>query len=112
MKKLSVFFAAAALVALWSVLVGATAGHAGVQGRSGTIAFLRSDAGMGLVLLACSRSGRTGAAFAVSRPAAQISASLSGRPTGAGSPTWIGMALSGSCAPTGGGVCFSLRVRP
>ena len=45
MKKLSVFFAAAALVALASVVVGATAGHAGVQGRSGTIAFLRSDAG-------------------------------------------------------------------
>ena len=42
MKKLSVFFAAAALVALSSALVGATAGHAGVQGRSGTIAFLRS----------------------------------------------------------------------
>jgi len=41
MKKLSVFFAAAAVVALSSLLVGATAGHAGVQGRSGTIAFLR-----------------------------------------------------------------------
>jgi TolB protein len=47
MKKLSVFFAAATLVALSSVLVGATAGRAGVQGRSGTIAFLRSDAGLG-----------------------------------------------------------------
>jgi hypothetical protein len=39
MKKLSVVFAAGALVALSSVLVGATAGHAGVRGRSGTIAF-------------------------------------------------------------------------
>ena len=47
MKKLSVFVAAATIVALSSVLVGATAGHAGVQGRSGTIAFLRSDAGLG-----------------------------------------------------------------
>ena len=42
MKKLSVFFAAAALLALSSVLVGATAGHAEVQGRAGMIAFLRS----------------------------------------------------------------------
>jgi Tol biopolymer transport system component len=42
MKKLSVFFAAAALLALSSVLVGATAGHAGVHGRAGTIAFLRT----------------------------------------------------------------------
>ena len=48
MKKLPVFFAAAALLALSAVLVGATASHAGVQGRSGTIAFLRSDAGLGL----------------------------------------------------------------
>ena len=48
MKKLSVFFAAGALVALSSVLVGATAGHAGVQSRSGTIAFFRSDGGLGL----------------------------------------------------------------
>ena len=47
MKKLSVFIAAAALLALSSVLVGATASHAGVQGRSGAIAFLRSDAGLG-----------------------------------------------------------------
>jgi Tol biopolymer transport system component len=46
-KNLSVFFASAVLVALSSVLVGATAGHAGVQGRSGTIAFLRSNAGLG-----------------------------------------------------------------
>ena len=46
MKKLSVFVAAATIVAL-SVVVGATAGHAGVRGRSGTIAFLRSDAGLG-----------------------------------------------------------------
>ena len=42
MKKLSVYFAAAALLPLSSVLVGADAGRAGVQGRSGTIAFLRS----------------------------------------------------------------------
>lgn len=42
MKKLPVFFAATALVVLSSVLVGATAGHAGVQARSGTIAFIRS----------------------------------------------------------------------
>jgi TolB protein len=48
MKRLSMFFAAAALLALSSVLVGATAGHTGAQGRSGTIAFLRSDAGLGL----------------------------------------------------------------
>ena len=47
MEKLSVFFGAAALLVLTSGLVGATAGHAGVQGRSGTIAFLRSDAGLG-----------------------------------------------------------------
>ena len=69
---------------------------------------MRSD----LILLACSRSRRTGAASAVSRPAAQISASSSGRPTGAGSPTWIVVALSGSCARTVRGVSFSLRVRP
>ena len=47
MKKLSVFFAAAALLALSSVPVGVTAGQAGVQGRSGTIAFLRGDVGDG-----------------------------------------------------------------
>jgi Tol biopolymer transport system component len=41
MKKLSVFLPAAVLLVLSSGLVGATAGHAGVQGRSGAIAFLR-----------------------------------------------------------------------
>ena len=42
MKKLSMCFVVATLVALSSVLVGATAGHARVQGRLGTIAFIRS----------------------------------------------------------------------
>ena len=41
MKRFSVFLAAGALVVLSSVAAGATAGHAGGQGRSGTIAFLR-----------------------------------------------------------------------
>ena len=42
MSKAFVFFAAAALLVLSSVLVGATAGRAGVRKRSGLIAFLRS----------------------------------------------------------------------
>ena len=50
MKKLStgsVLLIGAVAVVLSSVLVGATASRAGVQGRSGTIAFLRSDGGLG-----------------------------------------------------------------
>jgi TolB protein len=42
MKKTRLFFAAAALLFLSSVLVGATAGHAGVRKRLGVIAFLRT----------------------------------------------------------------------
>jgi len=49
MKKLSVFFTAAGLIALSPVAVpatgvfaGASTGHAGVQGRAGTIAFTRT----------------------------------------------------------------------
>ena len=58
MKKLSVFLPAAVLLVLSSVLVRATAGHAGVQGRSGTIAFLRSVAEMGRSGLFAIKAGR------------------------------------------------------
>jgi TolB protein len=59
MKKLSVFFVAAAFLALSSVLVGATAGHAGVQSRAGTITFLRGvgDGPSGLFAIRADGSG-------------------------------------------------------
>jgi len=55
MKKLSEFFptgsvllTGAVVVVLTGVVVGAAASRAGVQGRSGTIAFFRSDGGLGV----------------------------------------------------------------
>ncbi len=59
MKKLSVLFVAAAFLVLSSVLVGVTAGHAGVQGRSGTIAFLRGvgDGPSGLFAISADGGG-------------------------------------------------------
>lgn len=59
MKKLSVLIAPAALVALSSVVVGATAGRERLQGRSGTIAFIRSvgDRPTGLFVIKPDGSG-------------------------------------------------------
>lgn len=59
MKTVSVFFAAAALLALSSELVGAGAGRGGVQVRSGTVAFLRT-AGTGPAGLFASRADGSG----------------------------------------------------
>jgi len=58
-KKVSVCLAAAALLVLCSVLVGTTAGHAGIQGRPGKIAFLRTvgDGPSGLFVTGADGSG-------------------------------------------------------
>ena len=88
----------------------ATASHAGVRGRSGTIAFLRSRSDVlsrsGLFAIRADGTGlRRLTAYRF-----EISAPMHGRPMGVASPTWTRKALSGSCVPTVRGVSFWLIV--
>jgi dipeptidyl aminopeptidase/acylaminoacyl peptidase len=59
MKKVFVFFAVAALLALSSVVAGTAVARAGIQRRSGTVAFLRTvgDGPSGLFTIGADGSG-------------------------------------------------------